>query len=275
VNEYPLYLPHRDVHLATVLTLPDTDPRGVVLLLPGGGAGRSHKNRMWTRLAERLAERDIAAVRMDYPGIGDSTGAADSFGLGTTPVDEAVAVMETARKLAGVDHTGVLGHCYGARTAIGLASHMDSCVTAAITVFGGRKVLTDAKGPSQRRPPEALARRLARKVRSVARRSGTAPDHKRSGFRNLEAAARSTDILFMMSVGRSPAFRQFLSRLPAWSGHGRGRIEVVELPTRWDYDQEDAMGIVTQQPLIDAVTRWMDESLPGKAHLARDGASTA
>jgi pimeloyl-ACP methyl ester carboxylesterase len=274
VNEYPLFVPYGDDFIAAVLTVPESEPRALVLLLQQGGIGRSNKNRTWTRLAARLAERDLATARMDYLGLGDSTGKAGSLALEIPPVGEAMAVLETTRRLAGVEHTGVVGHCYGGRTAVAVASRVDSCVTAALAIFGGRKMLSDVERP-QAQHGEALVRRLGRKVRGLARRDGDATAGMR-GFRDLEAARKSTDMLLMLSIGRSPAFRQFLEDLPPWNGQGRGRIDVVELPTRWD-DADTGVGIsmVTQQPFIDTVTEWMDANLPGGRAVARDTATTS
>ena len=51
---------------------------GVVILPPAGYAYTS-SHRFWRMLAETLAARDITTLRVDYPGTGDSGGAAESL----------------------------------------------------------------------------------------------------------------------------------------------------------------------------------------------------
>src|SRR5207249_4135911 len=66
VKEYPVFLPFGDEHLALVLTVPEGAPAGVVLLLTGGSAARSHRFQLWTRVARSLAkEHALASARLD------------------------------------------------------------------------------------------------------------------------------------------------------------------------------------------------------------------
>src|SRR5206468_3179120 len=77
VREFPVFVPSRGERIGAVIAVPDADPRGLVLLMPGGGgAPRAHRYAMYTKVARGLAERGIASVRMDWRGVGDSTGRA-------------------------------------------------------------------------------------------------------------------------------------------------------------------------------------------------------
>src|SRR5205809_963859 len=134
-TERPMFVPFRGGHMASVLTIPDSDPRGLVLLLQGLGAARSHKNRVWTRAARVLADRDIASVRMDYPDMGDSTGVLHAD-LEDLPVGEVEAVARIAMEAVGVDRFGVVGNCFGLRAGFSLASRTDECVTVASILLG-------------------------------------------------------------------------------------------------------------------------------------------
>src|SRR5207248_11294939 len=80
-----VYVRHGNERLAAILTVPRR-PRGLVALLQGFGATRSHRNRLWTWISDDLAGRGMATVRFDYPGMGDSTGDAD-WDLNDPPTD--------------------------------------------------------------------------------------------------------------------------------------------------------------------------------------------
>jgi pimeloyl-ACP methyl ester carboxylesterase len=67
-SEHPIFVPHRSDHVAAVISLPASTPRGLVLLIQGGVAPRSHRNRLWTRIARDLAQRGVASVRMECMG---------------------------------------------------------------------------------------------------------------------------------------------------------------------------------------------------------------
>src|SRR5207244_11235313 len=90
----------------------DEAPRGVVLLLTGTGAPRSHRFQLWTRVARALGERGLASVRLDYLGIGDSTGSTREVALqGTTDIRTAQAIARFSLEVLGVDRMAVAGNC--------------------------------------------------------------------------------------------------------------------------------------------------------------------
>jgi hypothetical protein len=62
VKDYPIFVPVDGDHLASILTVPDAEPRGLVALFQGGGgAPRSYYNSMWTVAARELAGLGFAA----------------------------------------------------------------------------------------------------------------------------------------------------------------------------------------------------------------------
>ena len=150
-TEHPMFVPFAGEHLGSILTMPDSDARGVVLLLQGLGASRSHKNRVWTRLARTLAEDGIASVRMDYPDLGDSTGSLRAD-LDDPPVEEAEAVVRVAMKASDTDTFAVVGNCMGLRAGFALASRTDDCVSVASILLGSAKPLLRGQGFSPFRP---------------------------------------------------------------------------------------------------------------------------
>ena len=128
--EYPIFVTSGGDHIAAVVTVPDSAPRTLALLLPGGGSPRSHKFRLWTRTARRLAERDVASVRVDYPGLGQSTGSFTSD-MRHLPMSQIRAIVDTVSDDLGVPTFAVVGNCLGARTGLALAAEADACVGVA------------------------------------------------------------------------------------------------------------------------------------------------
>ena len=61
--------------------------RGAVLLCPADGEERAWSLRTYVRLARALAERDLAVLRFDYMGQGESGGAYEDADVGTRLAD--------------------------------------------------------------------------------------------------------------------------------------------------------------------------------------------
>jgi pimeloyl-ACP methyl ester carboxylesterase len=114
--ELPLYIPSRGEHLGAVLSVPaDVGSEFAVVMAAGRARDRAHRNGMWVKAGEQLAARGLYALRLDYPGVGNSTGEPRVFPLEESP---AWAVEDACRFL--LEHTPVrrvilAGTCYGAR----------------------------------------------------------------------------------------------------------------------------------------------------------------
>jgi pimeloyl-ACP methyl ester carboxylesterase len=121
MSEHPVFVPYGDEVLAGIVTVPEGTPRGVVLWLQGQGASsRAHKYRLWVRGAHKLAERGIGTLRMDLPGMGESTGSGPK-NVEDLPTAEAAAMLDFAQRALGVDAFALAGHCYGAQAVFDLA----------------------------------------------------------------------------------------------------------------------------------------------------------
>jgi pimeloyl-ACP methyl ester carboxylesterase len=97
------------------------DADRVVVLLPGGGYTFSpQRNRWGVRLADAVGARGLSTVRLDWPGIGDSSGEADRFDLAHPNVEDARQVLAAVRD-RGYRSWIAVGNCFGARTALALA----------------------------------------------------------------------------------------------------------------------------------------------------------
>ena len=262
MNEVPLFVPYGPEHLAAVLCLPESEPRGLVVLLQEFAVGRSHKNRMWTRAARSMAALGIASVRMDYLGTGDSTGEVPAVEFESVAIEEVVAVAELAADLVGTKELGVVGNCFGARAAVAFAAGTPACRTAALVVPGSLDAVL---------APAPQTSRMGRAAKSVARRSSLVkrvvrPILKRGRGREprpfvpeVAEAHGGTDLLFVVpDDGKHEGkLRAAAAGMP--EGGGRVEFELISASriTGTNFP-------VTAQPvLIDILTTWMDRTLPG------------
>lgn len=90
---------------------------GVVLLTGGGFIPMMHRNRMWVRLARRLAAAGWPVLRFDYHGVGESSGRVDEFWLDRPFVEDLDAAVSWLRGKA-VSRIALVGSCFGARTIL-------------------------------------------------------------------------------------------------------------------------------------------------------------
>ncbi|CAN5716974.1 hypothetical protein BH18ACT17_BH18ACT17_06850 [soil metagenome] len=232
VREVPFWVTHSGVSVAALLTLPPRSRRLVALLQVGGGVPRFHRNRAWVHAARQLAARGVATVRMDYPGTGDSTGAA-ALNLERPPVDAVTAVVEAARLATGIERLGVVGQCLGVRTAIDLATVIEACDRLALVMpVTMGPALRGSAGPGMRAVRKATAGRLGR-LKRRARQHRDRRELQRGADLNpaLATLVERADVLVLH--GGTSASRAWihgraaeLSRVS--DQHG---VEVRELPT--------------------------------------------
>jgi pimeloyl-ACP methyl ester carboxylesterase len=260
VRRFPMFVPFGPERLAAVLELPPVRPRGLVVFVQGaGGAPRSHRYRWWTQVASRLAERGIASVRMDYHGIGDSTGTTE-FGDHVAPLDEVLSVARTAMLATGIERLGVVATCRGNGTALRLAATLDERASAACILPKGLHSITR---PRRAGSIGSAARRLARRV---LRPETVAALRDRGGagaarfIPEVERLAEHGHLLFVH--GGTEATQRLLrrgvaalaGRLPATAE----RVEVRLVPAgRATFEPLDM-----HRPVLDAVVEFMDRTMP-------------
>jgi len=274
VNEYPVFVPYRNEHLSAVVTVPDARPAALALLLSGTGAPRSHRFQLWTRIARSLAERGLASVRMDYRGVGDSTGRLLQPVLGDQRLDQAVTVSRFGMEAVGVDRVAAVGNCSGAIVALGVAAQMAECEAAIcilprlVQLGGVNRVAMEA-----RKSRVAGLLRRSKPLRRLVTGSlhGTKDVPSEPVRRSFEPALEHARILFVYSkddpdpyVGKSRRLLvQMAAGLPAQK---RARLEMAL----------DAQGPLagfestsTQQAVIDRVVDWLQDSFAGSASAGR------
>ena len=122
-NAVTVQVPSRGVNVPAVLTLPQKAGKLPLVVMAHGHGGSKEENGGFTAIAEALAVRGVASVRMDFPGCGAS---AEPFTANTVTnmlADmEAARVYATAKAPIDLSNTGVFGYSMGGRLAILSAS---------------------------------------------------------------------------------------------------------------------------------------------------------
>jgi pimeloyl-ACP methyl ester carboxylesterase len=265
MKEYPMFVPFEEERLAAVLTSPSA-PRGLVMLLQGGGGqSRSHRNRSWIRTARGLAERGIASVRMDYPGLGDSTGE-PRFEVESPPVEAATAVTRVALDALGVRTFAAVGNCIGIPTALEMAVQIGSCETVVLIVpFALHPMMQ--QGRTVRRAQatrQVVGRRIPALRRAVrrARRTAIGRSAPASALRPEMAEILRSGSIQIQHGGSKDSWRQLRTqadRLRSEVGSDAAERLVLEaLPTEGSGFRE----LQIQDAMIASTIDWLDRAMP-------------
>jgi uncharacterized protein len=108
----PISWMHNGAQLTAMLHLPATHPKAAILMLPGGSDYRIGSHRSYVRLAQAMAERGHAVMRVDVSGVGDSSGVHAGFEAMGTDIASALAVLRAT--LAPGTRVFLWGQCDGA-----------------------------------------------------------------------------------------------------------------------------------------------------------------
>lgn len=263
-KEYPIFVPVGREHVAAVITVPES-PRGLVHLLQGGGGqSRTHRNRSWVRAARGLADKGIASVHMDYPGIGDSTGVR-AFEIGSPPVDAALAVARVALEAVGVERFAAVANCIGIPTALGIATQIRSCEAVVCIVPAALGPLTEFRRVNKMGSARRAIGQRVPAIRDVVRRlrpSGSGGSAPATRLRPEMATLLRSARILILHGGTEDSWRQLetqVSRLRAEVGEEAGRrLETGVLPTEGAGFRE----LHIQQAMVDASIEWLDEVFP-------------
>jgi exosortase A-associated hydrolase 1 len=87
-----------------------------VVIVNGGAQYRAGAHRMFVQLARHLSEQGHAVLRFDFPGQGDSPGAAAGFEGSTEPLEAAIEELHKLRPL--LRQCALLGLCDGASAVL-------------------------------------------------------------------------------------------------------------------------------------------------------------
>ncbi len=193
----PVLVQVGDATLAGTLTLPPTTPRAAFVLIQGAGPHTRDAvisgAPLFTELADSLAARGVATLRVDNSGVGESTGEVVAHFRQRVPQYAAAFDFLAAREdLDGVP-VGLMGHSEGAMVAAEIWRERSEAVAlVALTgapVRPGRVVWVDQQSNPARFPEhDAEGQRLIREGFEAVADASIAGDLPR-----LEAA---TDSLF-------------------------------------------------------------------------------
>ena len=97
-----------------------------LVVMAHGHGGTRHEEGSFTAIAERLAMRGIASIRMDFPGCGDSTETFANNNLGNMTAD-LLAARDFAIDQPGIDtaRVGLFGWSMGGRIVLLLSARND------------------------------------------------------------------------------------------------------------------------------------------------------
>jgi dienelactone hydrolase len=113
----------RGVHVPAVLTLPKAMGKYPLVVMAHGHGGSKEENGGFTAIAESLASRGVASIRMDFPGCGASVEPFTQNNI-TNMMADVAAARAYAIAHAPIDTTavGMFGYSMGGRIAMLSAS---------------------------------------------------------------------------------------------------------------------------------------------------------
>ena len=272
LREYPVFVPVGDHHIAAIVTIPEGDPRGVVVFTTGGGgAPRSQRFRLWTKAARELALQGIASVRMEYPGVGDSTGIG-RIGLGWSklPVDDVIEVARFAMSVVGTDQLGLCGNCAGARSSIRAADSLPECRSLAL--FWLKPLASVDRGTRKgSRRAHQVVRRLPAPIKGVLAKAywkgQSRAGHGVGVAETLRKAADGRDLLLIETksdlAGEIPAV---MDELQGTSNGNRVAFHRFESTSMQAFQSP-----AEQEITVSMVTEWFDASFSKSRSTAEAG----
>jgi len=114
-----LLVPSRGVNVPAVFTVPEKAGSLPLVVMAHGHGGSKEENGGFTAIAEALAARGVASVRMDFPGCGASSEPFTANTVSNMLADmEAARAYVTARAPIDLANIGVFGYSMGGRLAV-------------------------------------------------------------------------------------------------------------------------------------------------------------
>jgi pimeloyl-ACP methyl ester carboxylesterase len=195
-----------------VVTEPTGEPRGTAaLIVMGGGFHTSvHVNRFFVMLARSLAGEGYHAMRIDYHGLGESSGSLSRYRLDEPFAEDMLGAVEWFRG-RGIERFILIGSCIGGRTALETASRIAG-VDALVMITTPLIDMKQGEGtPARKLVDTGMWRYLARGFRGgVLRRFF--PPHS---FRRQGRAALSH-----LRLGARVAWRRLVARIAGERSEG-------------------------------------------------------
>ena len=280
-REQPHYLRSGDEDLFAILTEPVGTPKNttVVMFPEGSWTPSTSRNRSYVRLARHIAAQGFPSLRVDYHGVGESTGRVDYFDLNQPHTEDAAAVFEF---LGSRDHHRLmlLGSCFGGMTAIASAAKLDDL--AGVALLG--VPFEPDRGAShslrwhlaQAFKKETLMRlrergRWKQYVRIARKAIGKAIPWKRRGSPGGDSAStewlvdgiidlidRRIPLLLMYGI-EGKRYQEFLRARQGRLGEALDRSDDLVTVVVTDGEIHGLVTLEAQRLAIDHVSSWLDE----------------
>lgn len=144
-EEFGVFLAFGEDRLCAIVCVPTEVQRELgVVLLTGGNYTRSHRNGMWVRTSRALAERGFASIRLDYHGVGDSTGTV-RFDLGVPFDDDVLAAIDFLQRATNLSRFTAVATCFGGISAMAASARHPDVIAA--TIFPVPLLVPGSPGP--------------------------------------------------------------------------------------------------------------------------------
>lgn len=283
IDDEPAFFEAGDETLFGIHTRPAQEDLGsALIMLPSAEPLGYHRNRIGVALAHRLSECGHHAFRIDYRGLGESTGRAGRFRLDEPFTADAIGATAYLRD-RGVERFFYSGLCFGAR--VGLAAAVDEPAVAGVIAGsmpvndyaqGERGSMRTAQTPLQSLTRQALRRKTFRdlrdadlrrlygeavryKLRRMVRRSGAGESVKLSsqlvGF--LEPLVERRVPLLFLYGETDGAYAGFLEAVKGELGDllrkAGNAVEVAVVPNRL----HGFVSVSGQPATIDVISDWI------------------
>lgn len=125
-DETPFFFRASGADVFGIVTAPTGDANGAAAVVLSGGAfiGATNRNRVSVRIARRAAALGYTGVRIDYHGVGESSGTIDDYELDRPFVDDLLGAVRFLEDQGIRDFALVGSTCFGSRTALAAAEHI-------------------------------------------------------------------------------------------------------------------------------------------------------
>lgn len=266
-------MPFDNGHLAGVLTVPAIENGHTVLIPWGSGAyPSSGRNRLRAELARHLAGLGFHALRFDWPGVGESTGAYDKGDLNRPFTSQICAATDWLLNQAP-GHLLVVANCFGGWSAMKAASSLPDLEglavinppisrdhsAAPIDRMASQPWATAMRRISiaKLRDPRLRARYRKALVVKMTRAFGKIPgDSRSSGFLAAleELLDRKTQVLMLYG---NDDFRGDFERLMSQGLEERLRREPNVKVVRVENRMQGCTALPAQAVIFDEVVPWL------------------
>ena len=279
--ERPVYFACADDTLFGMLTLPDGGSESLVVMAGGGGpnAATFQRNGVATRLARGLAQSGLGVLRFDYHGVGDSTGEIGEFDL-DKPLRNDVEAAVSWGRAEGFEHIGLLGICFGSRTALSVldsGEKVSAFVLVTMPIAEAIEVVAETLGV------RGVVRRLFRlntwtRLADPSKRQGYSKLFKSVGSRAIQNRLRTPQVRQNASSRLKRAGSQMVPVLMLYGNEDASYLNArrvlealsrdypsIEVDATYPGELHNFPSLPVQRAFVASVTAWLAPAMSSKA----------